>query len=410
MTPQKLLINHQNPSSLLRRGWVLVLLVVASLALCPMVQAVEPAAPDTALAGGNTADGHLALASLTTGTYNSAFGVFSLLSLSTASFDTGLGAGTLFTDNGGTNTAVGAGALFSNKTASANNAVGAFALFTNDSSGNGSANFNNAFGRNALLNNVDGDENDAFGDNAMESNTTGSMNTAMGDDALDLNTTGNGNVAVGKEAGNSIVDGNNNVVLGHNAGNGIVSANNNIAIGVPEAGPFTDFNNTCFIGSIFGQPVSDPGSQVAVYVDQFNVVGIFNSSRKYKHDIQPMDQASETLYRLKPVTFRFNSDWKDTKQYGLIAEEVDKVDPQLVVHDRNGEISTVRYEQINSMLLNEFLKEHRKVQDLENTVAQQQKGFEILTAQLNEQAAQIQKVSAQLQVSKPAPQVVATKP
>ena len=280
----------------------------------------------------------------------------------------------------------------------------------------GLANFNNAFGRNALLNNVDGDENDAFGDDAMEENTTGSQNTAMGDDALDGNTTGNGNTAVGKEARNSIIDGNDNVVLGHNAGIGIVHASRNIAIGSGVSGPFADFDDTCFIGSIFGEIVSDPGSQTAVFVDQFNVVGIFNSSRRYKHDIQPMDKASETLYRLKPVSFKFNSDWKGTTQYGLIAEEVAEVDPQLVVR-RDGETITVRYEQINAMLLNEFIKEHKKVEqqqanisELKSTVAQQQTGIEVLTAQLKEQAAQIQKVSAELEATKPAPQIVANQP
>ena len=238
----------------------------------------------------------------------------------------------------------------------------------------------------------------------------------MGDDALDGNTTGNGNVAVGKEAGNSIVNGNDNVVLGHNAGIGIVHASRNIAIGAEAAGPFADFDDTCFIGSIFGEIVSDPGSQAAVFVDQFNVVGIFNSSRNYKHDIQPMDKASETLYQLKPVTFKFNSDWKGTTQYGLIAEDVAQVDPQLVVR-RNGETVTVRYEQVNAMLLNEFLKEHKQVEaqqatiaELKSTVAQQQKGMDILTAQLKEQAAQIQKVSAEFEVSKPAAKVVLKNP
>jgi hypothetical protein len=188
------------------------------------------------------------------------------------------------------------------------------------------------------------------------------------------------------------------------------SVNNCIAIGAPGAGPFAVLDNTCFIGSIFGQPVSDPGTQTAVYVDQFNVVGIFNSSRRFKHDIQPMDKASEVILALKPVSFKFNSDWKATTQYGLIAEEVAEVNPQLVVRGRDGEVQTVRYEQINAMLLNEFLKEHKKVERLQVTVAQQQKGMEVLTAQLKEQAAQIQKVSAQIEVSKPAPQVVANKP
>ena len=200
------------------------------------------------------------------------------------------------------------------------------------------------------------------------------------------------------------------MAIGDEAGTEVVHANHVIAIGadVSGGGPFADFDDTCFIGSIFGQVVSDPGSQAAVFVDQFNVVGIFNSSRKYKHDIQPMDKSSDELYQLKPVTFRFNSDWKDTKQYGLIAEEVAAVDPQLVVR-KDGELVTVRYEQVNAMLLNEFLKEHEKVQSLEVTVAQQQKGMEVLTAQLKEQATQIQKVSAQLELNKLAPRTVANK-
>jgi hypothetical protein len=374
--------------------------VLLCFGLSPQTQADDPVPTS------NTADGQGALGSITTGLYNSAFGFLTVLSLSDGNFDTGVGAGALLLDNGGTNTAVGAGALLNNNVAANNNAFGAFALFNNDSDAAGSAEFNNAFGRNALLNNVDGDENDSFGDDSMESNTSGSQNTAMGDDALDGNTTGNGNVAVGKEAGNSIDTGNDNVCIGHNAGIGIVGASRNIAIGVEEAGPFTDFDDTCFIGSIFGEIVSDPGSQTAVFVDQFNVVGVFNSSQKYKHDIQPMDKASETLYRLKPVTFKYNSDWKGTTQYGLIAEDVEKVDPQLVTH-KDGEIVTVHYEQINNMLLNEFLKEHKKVEDLQATVAQQQKGMEVLTAQLKEQAAQIQRVSAQLEVNKPATKVVA---
>jgi hypothetical protein len=228
-----------------------------------------------------------------------------------------------------------------------------------------------------------------MGDDAMFFNTTGSFNTAVGDDALDANVDGNSNVAIGDEAGTG---------LGQ-------SVNNCIAIGVPGAGPFAVLDNTCFIGSIFGQPVSDPGTQTAVFVDQFNVVGIFNSSRRFKHDIQPMDKASETLYGLKPVTFKFNSDWKATTQYGLIAEEVAEVDPQLVVRSKDGEIQTVHYEQINNMLLNEFLKEHKKVEELQATVAQQQKGMEVLTAQLKEQAAQIQKVSAQVEMNTPATKV-----
>ena len=366
-----------------------VLSALVCFGLMPVAKAVEPAAPDTALAGANTADGENALHSLTTGFYNSAFGFDAVLSITDQSFDTGVGAGALLVDTAGSNTAVGAGALLVNSTGSDNNAFGTFALF-NHTTGF----FNNAHGRNALFSTVDGLENNAFGDLAMENNTSGSSNTAIGDDALRNNVDGSANVAVGDEAGTGLGG----------------SVNNCIAIGAPGDGPFAVLDNTCFIGSIFGEPVSDPGTQTAVFVDQFNVVGIFNSSQRYKHDIQPMDKASETLYQLKPVTFKFNSDWKGTTQYGLIAEEVEKVDPKLVTHGKDGETVSVHYEQINSMLLNEFHKEHKKVQNLEATVTQQAKGMEVLTAQLREQAAQIQKVSAQLEVNKPAPQVVTNKP
>jgi Chaperone of endosialidase len=373
-----------------------VLSALVCFGLLAGAHAVGPAAPDTALPGGNTADGQSALGSLTTGQFNSAFGFLSLLSNADANFNTGVGAGVLLVNTASENTAVGAGALFSNVDGSDNNAVGTFALFSNVS-----GSFNNAHGRDALLNST-GDQNNAMGDDAMFFNTTGSFNTAVGDDALDNNVDGNSNVAIGDEAGSSLGP----------------SVNNCIAIGAPGAGPFATFDNTCFIGSIFGQAVSDPATQVPVFVDQFNNVGVFNtSSRKLKHDIQPMDKASETLYQFKPVTFKYNSDWKGTTQYGLIAEEVAEVDPQLVVHGKNGEVMAVHYEQINNMLLNEFLKEHKKVEaqqatiaELKSSVAQQQKGMAVLTAQLKEQAAQIQKVSAQLEVRKPAAKVVLRNP
>jgi trimeric autotransporter adhesin len=404
---------------------IIILPVLACFALLPGARAVSPA-PDGCYSNFTTAEGCNALQNLVGGAGNTGLGWDALFSDVSGSFNTGVGGGALIFNDADSNTAVGAAALLLNTTgtentavgtdalvfntiASDNNAIGSFALFNNDSSGNGFANFNNAHGRSSLGDNVDGNENNAFGDLALTSNVSGSMNSAFGDDALDGNTTGSGNVAVGKEAGNSIIDGNDNVVLGHNAGIGLTHASNNIAIGVEEAGPFTDFDDTCFIGSIFGEPTSDPGTQTAVYVDQFNVIGIFNSSRQYKHDIQAMDKASEAIFSLKPVTFKFNSDVKGTIQYGLIAEDVAQVDPQLVVR-KNGEIVTVRYEQINSMLLNEFLKEHKKVEEQQASINQLKGEMQTMIAQLKEQAAQIQKVSAQIEVNKPAAKVVVNKP
>jgi trimeric autotransporter adhesin len=369
---------------------------------------------NTAVGINNTAVGANALSHNTTGRYNVAVGSGALRSNITGSFNMAVGTEALKDNNASYNlaigfrvgfmntagnhlTGIGAGALLHNTTGSLNTAVGTFALLDNvDGSENNavgdsallsnvSGAFNNAHGRSALSAN-DGSENNAFGDLALENNTSGASNTAIGDDALRNNVDGSFNVAVGDEAGSGLGP----------------SVNNCIAIGAPGDGPFATFDNTCFIGNIFGQAVSDPGTQVPVYVDQFNNVGVFNtSSRKLKHDIQPMNKASETLYQFKPVTFKYNSDWKGMTQYGLIAEEVAEVDPQLVVRGRDGEIMAVHYEQINNMLLNEFLKEHRKNEEQEKTIAQLKSGMTALAATVKEQAAQIQKATAQLAAASP---------
>jgi len=378
--------------------------ILCTLAFLPGVQAVVPP-PDGCYPNFTTAEGCNALRSLTTGAANTGVGWYSLFSTTTGNANTGVGAGALALNQADNNTAVGGGALFLNTTGTENTAVGANALVHNDSGSE-----NNAFGTNALFSNVDGFFNNAHGRNALTFNT-GSENNAFGDLAMENNTSGSSNTAIGDDALRNNVDGNGNVAIGDEAGTGLgASVSNCIAIGAPGDGPYAVLDNTCFIGSIYGQGISDPGTQVQVYVDQYNVVGVFNSSRRFKYDIKPMDKASETLHKLKPVTFKFNSDWKGTKQYGLIAEEVAEVDPQLVVRGRDGEVMAVHYEQINNMLLNEFLKEHRKFEELQATVAQQQKGMEGLTAQLEKQAALIQKVSAQFEVRKPAAKVVVNKP
>jgi DNA-directed RNA polymerase specialized sigma54-like protein len=175
-------------------------------------------------------------------------------------------------------------------------------------------------------------------------------------------------------------------------------------------------SNACYIRSIFGQTSA---SGIPIVTNSNNKLGTTTSSKRFKEQIKPMDKASEAILALKPVTFHYKKelDPEGIPQFGLIAEEVAEVYPDLVVRDENGEIYTVRYDAVNAMLLNEFLKEHRKVEKLEATVAQQQKEFQTfaaeqqsqmqaLTARLEQQAAQIQKVSAQLEMSKPAPQTV----
>jgi septal ring factor EnvC (AmiA/AmiB activator) len=180
--------------------------------------------------------------------------------------------------------------------------------------------------------------------------------------------------------------------------------------------------NACFIGGIFGNLT--PG--VPVYINADGQLSTTASSARFKDEIKPMEKASEAIFALKPVTFRYKKEFdrQGVPQFGLIAEEVEKVNPDLVYHDGQGEIYTVRYEAVNAMLLNEFLKEHRKVQEqeatiteLKSTVAQQQKEsrstaaqqqneIQALAATVKDQAAQIQKVSAQIEMTKSAPQVV----
>ncbi len=209
-----------------------------------------------------------------------------------------------------------------------------------------------------------------------------------------------------------------NIGLGFNAGLNVTTASNVICIGASLLGANVD--NSCYIANIHGATI-DPATAAAVGVDATGKLGTVASSRRFKHDIQPMDKSSEAILALKPVTFHYKSDAKSTPCFGLIAEEVAQVNPDLVLRDKNGEILTVRYDQVNAMLLNEFLKEHKKVEEQQSAMiqlkkdfqvasAEQQKEIELLTAQVRDQAAQIQKVSAQIEVSRSTPQVVTNKP
>src|SRR4029453_10988712 len=222
-------------------------------------------------------------------------------------------------------------------------------------------------------------------------------------------TTGGSNVAVGDEAGNGITTGSSNTCIGAGAGVGIDVGTDIIAIGTPAAGIFANFGPTCFIGGI-NEPTGDPGSTVAVLIDSNNNLGTSASTRRVKHDIKPMDKASEVILALKPGSFKYNYDVKDTPCFGLVAEDVAEVDRDLVVLDKEGRPKTVRYDQVNAMLLNEFLKEHKKVEEQQASISQLKGEMQTMVAQLKEQAAQIQKVSAQLEVNSPAPQVAAKKP
>jgi uncharacterized coiled-coil protein SlyX len=225
---------------------------------------------------------------------------------------------------------------------------------------------------------------------ALTSDTTGGANTAVGRGALDQNIAGNFNTAIGKDAG-ALATGSGNVYIGH------------LVAGV--AGE----NNHTYIRNIKDTSVSGAGADIVTIDLTTGLLGHATSSRRYKEDIRPMDKTSEVIYQLQPVTFRYKKEIDRTQSpaFGLIAEEVAKADPNLIVRDSRGQPESVHYEMVNAMLLNEFLKAHQKLEaqdatiaELKSTVAQQQKGMEALTAQVH-------KVSAQIEVNKPAPQLTA---
>jgi len=419
-------------------------MLLACFALLPRAQAVVPA-PDGGYPGNNTAEGTNALFNLTIGINNTAVGANALFHDTTGGYNAAFGSRALENNiSGNFNMAVGTQALFNN-TADANMAVGFRVLYFNttghDLTGIGTGALykntngieNTAIGSGALNSNTTGDENTAVGRQALLRNTSTSFNVAVGDFALasfngttafdgantalgsialTAETSGEENTAVGRRALEFLTAGSNNTAVGWRAGDGVSTASNVICIG--SGVPGADVSNSCFIGNIHSnnQPIvgTDPDYVTVTSAGRLGRGNI--SSRRYKHDIKPMDKASEALFALKPVSFRYNQELDPTQTlaFGLIAEEVAQVYPDLVGRNPEGQPESVRYEQINAMLLNEFLKEHRKVEELEDTVAQQQKGMERLAASLKEQAAQIQKVSAQLEVNKSAPRVVRNNP
>jgi trimeric autotransporter adhesin len=382
--------------------------VLACFGLLSKAEAVVPA-PDGGYPGFNTAEGQNALFSLTTGVANTAIGWYSLWSNTDGSYNTGVGAGTLLfnigdqtTGDGTQNTAIGAAALLFNTTGLANTATGVTALL-NNIEGNG----NTANGWGALSNNngnpPDGSANTAVGAGALFSNTTGDSNTAIGLNALVNNTTGSGNTAVGVRALDHNTSGGLNIALGVNAGHDVVAAQNVICIGLNVFG--ADVGDSCFIGNIFGETSA---SGAAVYVNSNHRLGTLTSSNRFKDDIKPMERLSEALFALKPVTFHYKKeiDPAGMQQFGLVAEDVEKISPDLVVRDKEGKPYSVRYEQVNAMLLNEFLKEHRTVQEQKATIAELKSTVEKQEAtnaqqqkQIEALAAGLQKMSAQMEMN-----------
>jgi hypothetical protein len=311
-----------------------------------------------------------------------------------------------------THAANGANALFRNTTGISNTATGVSALFSNQI-----GNDNTATGISALEADTTGSYNTATGVSALYSNTgAAQLNTANGFKAVYSNTAGTGNTGEGYRA---LVNstGSNNIGLGSNAGFNLTTGSNNIDIG--NMGVAAEASTTrigtagsqtrAFIAGIRGVATVNANA-LPVVIDSAGQLGTVSSSARFKNEIKPMDQTSEAILALKPVTFQYKSDNTGTPQFGLIAEEVAKVNPDLVVRDGRCEIYTVRYDAVNAMLLNEFLKEHCKVEEQEATITQLKKGMEAVIAHLKEQDWKIQKISDQLELNKPAPQMVNNDP
>ncbi len=433
------------------------LILLACFALSPQARAV---CEEGCLTNQNTVLGHNALFSLTTGYFNTAVGYNALNSNTTGVVNTALGAYALnsnttgggntatgsealeFNTVGNSNTATGDAALLNNTSGSDNTATGTLALYSNTTghnntatgdaalNGNETGSFNTATGTSALANNdngnkntangvgalsqnVSGDENTAIGVSALGQNNAGNNNTATGLSALLSNTIGTQNTAYGSRALVNLAGGSSNIAIGSNAGRALLSGDNNIDIGnagvAGDAGTIrigTQGTQTkTFIAGISGATVA---GGVGVIVGTNGKLGTVVSSARFKEAIKPMDKASEAILGLQPVTFRYKKelDPDGIPQFGLVAEDVENVNPDLVVRDGQGNAYSVRYDQVNAMLLNEFLKEHEafleeqcKVQELEAKAARQQKQIEALTAGLQE-------VKAQIELSKSAPQTV----
>ena len=453
---------------LLRTRFLLIATALASLDLLSLVQAVSPP-PDGGYANFTTAEGQNALSSLTTGAANTAVGAFSLENVAIGSFNTSVGAGTLLFNNGDSNTAIGAAALLLNTDGDSNTAVGVSALENNTASGNTAVGSNALFGNTTggtlgITNNLAVGPNVAVGEEALENNTIASGNTAVGYQALGSNTSGLNNTdlgistavgfqalahasgpdaalndAFGYQALFNLTGGANNVAIGANALRNLTSGNVNLAVGSPAGINLTSGEFNIFIGSDAGSGVTTASSVICIGAAGNNVSGscfidhIFNgtssggvgvfvnsngrlgtatSSKRFKEDIKPMGKASEALLALKPVTFHYKRELDRDRipQFGLVAEDVEKVNPDLIVRDEDGKPYSVRYEQVNAMLLNEFLKEHKKVQELEMAITHQQQSFARQQAQLDILASRLQTISTQMEISRNAPQVVLNKP
>ena len=359
-------------------------LIVALLISGATALAVDPP-PDGGYPNQNTAEGEDALFSLTTGYDNTALGFHALYTTTSSSSNTGVGWQALLSNTtGSNNTAIGWNALAANTVASNNTATGVQALL-NTTSGEA----NTANGVSALYSNTTGGNNTAIGSYSLLRNVTGNENTAAGFSALLNNRDGSSNTAVGYFALANTEAGSNNIAVGYTAGFFRQTGSDNIDIG-NEGAPRE--SKTIRIGARFthratylaGVSGATVPAGVAVVVDSNGHLGTVTSSVRYKENIQPLEQASEAIFSLQPVAFRYKKelDEKGVPQFGLLAEEVAKIAPDLVACDEAGQPYAVRYDAVNTMLLNEFIKEHRKVEEQAGKIERLEAQLEAVSARL----------------------------
>jgi hypothetical protein len=320
----------------------------------------------------NTANGYFALQG-NNGSYNTATGTSALQSNNTGTYNTASGYQALISNNGSDNTATGADSLYNNTTGGYNTASGMNALYSNTS-----ADYNTASGYGALYATTTGNSNTASGYEALYGNTSGTQNTATGLHALAANTTGSNNIAEGYHAGYNLTTGSNNIDIGSP---GVKAESGVIRIGTITG--TTSTQSAAYVAGIYGVKTATTGT--AVFIDSSGQLGTVSSSVRYKEDIQPMAAASERLLNLRPVKFRYkkaDASGEKPVQYGLIAEEVAAVFPELVLFNKDGQPETVAYHILPTLLLNEYQKEHNLNQEQSEKMALLQKQFDAQSVKL----------------------------
>jgi hypothetical protein len=299
---------------------------------------------------GNTAVGKSALSANLSGNENSAFGGGALTATTTGESNSAFGKHSLYSNlTGGSNAAFGQTSLYSNTTGSANSAFGQAAL-----SSATTASYNSAFGMYSLYSSATGGSNSAVGAFSLRYLESGQANSVLGNSALTNLRSGSGNIGVGANSGYALIEGNNNIYIGSYV-DGTANESSTIRIGRSAD------HSRVFIAGAYGVNVSASIGQ-PVYIGNDGQLGTFNSSRRYKEDIRPIDNSAELVEKLSPVSFRYKKAQADgTKplHYGLIAEEVEGIAPELVVYNAEGQVESVAYQMLIPILLDELKRQQQ---------------------------------------------------